>query len=105
MPIGRFLRDLHRDGRDEPYLQLLRESFNPRTVSGLMCRLQVHVSWDGTLHDCDFNYALGMTTGRGVPQHIRDFDPRALVNRRIATGGHCFGCTAGHGSSCGGALT
>ena len=47
----------------------------------------------------------GMPTGRGVPRHIRDFDPRALVSRRIATGGHCFGCTAGHGSSCGGALT
>ncbi len=105
MPIGRFLRDLHRDGHDERYLQLLRESFNPRTVKGLMCRFQVHVSWDGTLHDCDFNYALGMPTGRGVPQHIRDFDPLALVNRRIATGSHCFGCTAGHGSSCGGALT
>ncbi len=104
MPIGRFLRDLRRDGQDEDYLRLLRESFNPETVEGLMCRNQIHVSWDGTLHDCDFNYALGISTDHGAPRHIRDFDPAALVRRRIATGSHCFGCTAGHGSSCNGAV-
>ncbi len=104
MPIGRFLRDLRRDGQDELYLQLLRESFNPVTVEGLMCRYQVHVSWDGTLHDCDFNYALRMGTTTPRARHIRDFDPRLLVHRQIATGPHCFGCTAGQGSSCGGAL-
>ncbi len=104
MPIGRFLHDLRRDGQDEQYLQLLRESFNPATLDGLMCRRQVHVSWDGTLHDCDFNYALGMPTDDGTPRHIRDFDGEALTHRRIVTGDHCFGCTAGHGSSCVGAL-
>jgi len=104
MPIGRFLRDLQRDGQDERYLQLLRQSFNPATVEGLMCRHQVHVSWDGTLHDCDFNYALRVGTTTPRARHIRDFDPRLLVRREIATGPHCFGCTAGHGSSCGGAL-
>ena len=104
MPIGRFLRDLRRDGQDERYVQLLRESFNPTTVDRLMCRYQVHVSWDGTLHDCDFNYALRMGTTAPKARHIRDFDPRLLVHREIATGPHCFGCTAGHGSSCGGTL-
>lgn len=104
MPIGRFLHDLRRDGQDERYLQLLRESFNPATVDGLMCRFQVHVSWDGSMHDCDFNYALRIGTTLPTVRHIRDFDPRAFADREIATGPHCFGCTAGHGSSCGGAL-
>ncbi len=104
MPIGRFLHELRRDGHDERYLHLLRESFNPETLGGLMCRRQIHVSWDGTLHDCDFNYALATPTDHGTPKHIRDFDPSALIRRRIVTGEHCFGCTAGHGSSCGGAL-
>lgn len=104
MPIGRFLRDLRRDGQDDRYLQLLRESFNPDTVDRLMCRYQVHVSWDGTLHDCDFNYALRIGTTTPRARHIRDFDPRLLIHREIATGPHCLGCTAGHGSSCGGAL-
>lgn len=104
MPIGRFLHDLQREGRSENYQQLLRESFNPHTVDGLMCRRQIHVSWDGTLHDCDFNYALGMPVMDGSRRHIRDFDPKSMINRRIATGAHCFGCTAGHGSSCGGAI-
>jgi radical SAM/Cys-rich protein len=105
MPIGRFLYDLRRDGDDERYMQLLRESFNAETVEGLMCRRQVHVGWDGTLHDCDFNHALKISTDHGAPRHIRDFDPAALAQRRVVTGPHCLGCTAGHGSSCGGALT
>lgn len=104
MPIGRFLHDLNRDGHEERYLQLLRESFNPATVDGLMCRRQIHVSWDGTIHDCDFNYALGLPTRSGLPRHIRDFDAGELISRRIVTGDHCFGCTAGSGSSCGGTI-
>ena len=104
MPIGRFVLDLERSGEHERYLQLLRESFNPETIAGLMCRSQIHVSWDGTLHDCDFNYALGLPTDKSAPRHIRDLDRSALLHRRIVTGEHCFGCTAGHGSSCGGAL-
>ncbi len=112
MPIGRFLHDLRRDGHDERYQQLLCESFNPAAVSGLMCRSQVHVGWDGRLYDCDFNYALGMPLAKSAaggsapsaPRHVRDLVTSALANRRIATGRHCFGCTAGQGSSCGGAL-
>ncbi len=105
MPIGRFARDLERDGRADEYDQLLRDTFNPHAVAPLMCRHQVHIAHDGTLYDCDFNYALGLTTQAPAPQHIKDFDPRVHIQRRIATDNHCFGCTAGAGSSCGGALT
>jgi radical SAM/Cys-rich protein len=106
MPIGRFQHDLERHCRGEAYKQRLRDAFNPATIDGLMCRHQVHVSYDGTLHDCDFNYALRMPTNcpSGGPRHISDFDIEALRTRPIATGEHCFGCTAGCGSSCGGAL-
>lgn len=103
LPIGRFQHDLNREGKGERYMQLLRDSFNPSTLDGLMCRHQVHVGHDGSLYDCDFNYALGLGT-RPVG-HIRDFDPDRWLSRRIATGEHCYGCTAGCGSSCGGALT
>lgn len=104
MPIGRFLHDLSRDGRDRDYMQLLRDSFNPATVDGLMCRHQLHVGWDGTLYDCDFNFALGLPVNPPACGHVSTFDPEAFLHRRIATGEHCFGCTAGCGSSCGGAL-
>ena len=66
-----------------------------------MCRHQLHVGWDGTLYDCDFNFALGLPVNDPGCRHIRDFDPLRFLNRRIATGPHCFGCTAGSGSSCG----
>lgn len=104
MPIGRFLHDLRRDGRDEAYWRRLAEAYNPATLERLMCREQIHVSWDGTLYDCDFNYALGMPTDDSAPRHIRDFDVEQLRRRRIRTARHCLGCTAGSGSSCGGAL-
>ena len=99
MPIGRFLHDLRRDGKAGEYEALLRQSFNSATVEPLMCRHQLHVAHDGTLYDCDFNYALGLSCG-----HIREFEPARWRTRRIVTGEHCFGCTAGCGSSCGGAL-
>lgn len=105
MPIGRFLRSLRRENREGDYFRLLRESFNPQTVDDLMCRHQVSVGWDGTLYDCDFNLALGWPVNHGVSHHIRDFDPASMKKRRIVTGVHCFGCTAGSGSSCQGALT
>ena len=104
MAIGRFLHDLKRDGRDESYRRTLRDAFNPQTLGPLMCRHQVHVSYDGLCHDCDFNYAIGLGCDPKVPQHIRDFDPEVFLKRRILTGEHCFGCTAGAGSSCGGSL-
>ena len=104
MPIGRFFGDLKKEGKHLQYQQLLYASFNPATLDGLMCRHQINVRWDGTLFDCDFNLALKLPVGFGAPSHIRDFDPEKLVRRRIVTGNHCFGCTAGQGSSCGGAL-
>lgn len=104
VPIGRFQHDLDRQGKATAYVQKLKDAFNPGTLSGLMCRHQLHVGWDGTLYDCDFNFALDLPIddpGRG---HVRDFDPERFVRRMIATGPHCFACTAGAGSSCGGAL-
>jgi radical SAM/Cys-rich protein len=104
MAIGRFLHDLARDGKAEQYMELLKDAFNPATIDGLMGRHQLHVGHDGTLYDCDFNYAMGMRVLDRGCGHIRDFDPARFVNRTIATGDHCYGCTAGAGSSCGGAL-
>ncbi|MFQ5491609.1 MAG: arsenosugar biosynthesis radical SAM (seleno)protein ArsS [Phycisphaerae bacterium] len=104
MPIGRFLGDLRQAGHGEAYERLLESSFNSGTIESLMCRHQVSVRWDGTLFDCDFNLALKMPLGNGAPAHIADFEPALLAGRRVATGDHCFGCTAGAGSSCGGAL-
>ena len=104
MPIGRFLELLRREDGEREYMQLLRGSFNPMTMDGLMCRHQITVGWNGSIYDCDFNLALGLTVNRGAPDHVRDFDRGALAGRRTATGAHCFGCTAGSGSSRGGAL-
>jgi len=104
MPIGRFGTVLRRQEKAEEYMSLLKKSFNAATVEGLMCRRQVSVGWDGTLYDCDFNLAVGWPVNHGAPEHISSFDPGVLACRRIVTGDHCFGCTAGSGSSCGGAL-
>ena len=104
MPIGQFRSDLKRERKLDEYNRLLRESFNPGTLDGLMCRHQIHVGWDGRLYDCDFNYALKLPVGEACPQYIGDFDSDLLLNRKIQTEFHCFGCTAGCGSSCGGAL-
>ncbi len=103
IPIGRFLDDLTRSGRAQEYEELLRSEFNPATLAGLMCRHQLHVGHDGTLYDCDFNYALRMPV-KGPRRDVRELDPATFARRRIATGSHCFACTAGSGSSCGGAL-
>ncbi len=104
MPLGRFRNELDRQGQRGDYMRLLQESFNPQTVAGLMCRNQLSVGWDGTLYDCDFNLALGLPVNHGAPDHVKNFKPEDLRVRRIVTGDHCFGCTAGSGSSCGGAL-
>ena len=105
MPISRFLEWLLESGNLQAYMERLTNAFNPSTVAGLMCRNTLSVSWDGTLHDCDFNQMLDIPVARpdGGPAHIRDFDPAMLQARRIRTRRHCFGCTAGAGSSCGGA--
>jgi len=103
MPIRRFARALAREGRLESYLGLLVNHFNPATLPGLMCRSLVSVDHAGRLYDCDFNQALGLAMP-GAPTLWRGAELGALEGRAIATGRHCFGCTAGHGSSCGGAL-
>lgn len=104
MPISRFLDYLRRSGNYERYMSKLVASFNPATMDGLMCRTLVSVGWDGALYDCDFNQMLDIPLAAGTRPSIADLDWRALANRRIATGPHCFGCTAGAGSSCGGAV-
>ena len=105
MPISRFLEELLREGRFEQYLERLASAFNAATVSGLMCRNTLSVDWQGNLHDCDFNQMLELPLAGSLPAHIRDFDPLPLANREIATGRHCYGCTAGAGSGCQGAIT
>lgn len=106
MPISRHLEWLQEAGELEAYLELLVNSFNPATVAGLMCRNTLSVSWDGRLFDCDFNQMLDLEIQQPDAQrpHIRDFDSQLLAQRSIVTGRHCFGCTAGKGSSCGGAI-
>lgn len=104
MPMGRFLNDLQRDGEAESYKSLLEDNFNQSTLQGLMCRHQICVAWNGYLSDCDFNSALGLPLTAGLARHIDHLDPEKLRGRDIVTGEHCFGCTAGCGSSCGGAL-
>jgi len=104
MPISRFLADLLETGRFELYMEKLVTAFNPATVDGLMCRSTLSVDWRGFLYDCDFNQMLDLPVESSTPRHISDFDFGALQRRRVATGQHCFGCTAGAGSSCGGML-
>jgi radical SAM/Cys-rich protein len=109
MPISRFADQLDRAGQHEAYLGLLVNHFNPATVAGLMCRTLISVGYDGKLYDCDFNQMLELPLGAaaaGGPLTIWDVnDLRGLAGAPIATGAHCFGCTAGSGSSCGGALS
>ena len=104
MPIGRFGKELERNGDAAQYHALLRDSFNPATVEGLMCRRQINVGPDGTLYDCDFNLALGLPAEARGCAHVRDATSGSLADRPIVTGAHCFACTAGPGSSCPGAL-
>ncbi len=104
MPMGRFLNDLQRTGEAESYKSLLEDNFNQGTLEGLMCRHQICIAWDGTLSDCDFNSVLGLSLSEGLPKHIDDLEPGQLKGRAIVIDEHCFGCTAGCGSSCGGAL-
>jgi radical SAM/Cys-rich protein len=104
MPIRRFLEYLRRSDNEERYMRKLVQAFNPATVEGLMCRTTLSVDWTGRLYDCDFNQMLELGVDTALPQSIADFDPAAFVARRIETGAHCFGCTAGAGSSCGGAV-
>jgi radical SAM/Cys-rich protein len=105
MPIRRFLEYLRRSGNEERYMRKLVEAFNPATIDGLMCRNLVSVDWTGRLYDCDFNQMLDLRVAPELPQTIADFDSEKFARRRVMTGSHCFGCTAGAGSGCGGSVT
>jgi radical SAM/Cys-rich protein len=132
LPIGRFASYLRHSGKLDDYMRLLIEAFNPATIDGLMCRNTISVGWRGEVYDCDFNQQLGMQwVGRDGPPgrpngpsrtsiaarraypdddqsdplFLWDIDPDSVEEREIMTGEHCFGCTAGAGSSCGGAIS
>jgi len=104
MPVNRYRDHLVRRAMLEPYMAKLVGAFHSRTVDGLMCRHSLSVGWDGRLYDCDFNQAAGLSLSDGLPDHIGRFDAVVLRKRTINTAAHCFGCTAGYGSSCSGAL-
>jgi radical SAM/Cys-rich protein len=104
MPISRFLDDLLTNKQFEQYMHKLIEAYNPAAAAGVMCRTTLSVGWDGRLFDCDFNQMLDLGVDGDLPQHVRDFDEARLARRRIVTGQHCYGCTAGCGSGCQGAV-
>lgn len=101
MPISRFLEYLLNSGNYEAYMTKLIEAYNPVAAMNVMCRNTISIGWDGFLYDCDFNQMLDMKVASSS-QHIRDFNPSKLMDRSIRLGQHCYGCTAGSGSSCGG---
>jgi radical SAM/Cys-rich protein len=105
MPIGRFRESLLKKNKLDEYMRLLQKSFNPDTLNSLMCRNQISVNWYGDIYDCDFNLAENLPLKIPIT-NINDpaFKPKNLLHREIALDEHCFGCTAGQGSSCGGAL-
>jgi len=106
LPIGRFASYLRCNNKLDEYMELLIQAFNPATIDGLMCRNTISIGWRGEVYDCDFNQQLGMqwNNGGSKPLFLWNIDPDSLDGREIMTGAHCFGCTAGAGSSCGGAI-
>ena len=104
LPIARFAAFLRREGKLEEYQELLVKAFNPASVAGLMCRSTLNIDWRGEVYDCDFNQMLNLQWRNGKPLFLWDTKPEDVQNRPILTGDHCFGCTAGAGSSCGGAI-
>lgn len=105
MPIARYLQWLVESDNLESYMAHLVNAFNPRAAAGVMCRTTLNVGWDGTLYDCDFNQMLEMPVDSKGSAHVRDFSLESLSERSIRVAPHCFGCTAGGGSSCGGSTT
>jgi radical SAM/Cys-rich protein len=103
MPVGRYLEYLLNSGNFEDYMAGLCEAYNPLAAENVMCRSTISVGWDGALYDCDFNQMLGLQVNHGTPDTIMDFDIEKLRSRKIVIGNHCYGCTAGTGSSCQGA--
>lgn len=104
LPISRFAHFLKRSGQQESYQKLLVDSFNASTVEALMCRHLISVDWQGKIFDCDFNQMLKLPYAGSPKQYLWEVDLNEVSDRPIAVGAHCFGCTAGAGSSCGGAL-
>ena len=106
LPIARFAAYLRHNNKINEYMELLMSAFNAATVEGLMCRNTLSVGWRGEVYDCDFNQQLDMQWQNPDESgfFLWDVDPNKIDNREIMTGDHCFGCTAGAGSSCGGAL-
>jgi len=112
MPISRFLEDLVEQGRFDEYLMKIVQAFNPAAVEGLMCRNTLSIGWDGRLYDCDFNQMLGLEVDGSIPNNICDLTqpevttrrPMAAMGRPVVVNRHCFGCTAGAGSGCQGAI-
>lgn len=105
LPINRFAHFLERSGQYDSYMQLLEDNFNPATVPGLMCRHLISVDWLGRVYDCDFNQMLDLPLGNKPHRHLWDILTPQLTGAPVAVDSHCLGCTAGAGSSCGGALT
>lgn len=103
LPISRFLDYLVESGNYLGYMNKLITAFNPVAAQQVMCRNMVSIGWEGSLYDCDFNQMLEIGLEKGLPQNIKNFNNKALEGRKIIVGNHCFGCTAGAGSSCGGA--
>lgn len=104
IPISRYLEYLIASENYETYMEKLVSAFNPVAAAGVMCRNTLSVGWDGYLFDCDFNQMLDLKVSTGSSQHLRDFDLDALTSRPIIVNQHCYGCTAGAGSSCGGEI-
>ncbi|MDF1851213.1 MAG: arsenosugar biosynthesis radical SAM protein ArsS [Verrucomicrobiales bacterium] len=108
MPISRFASYLKRNGELQEYMNLLRQSFNPATVEGLMCRNTINISWEGDVYDCDFNQMMNLPVydpNGGSRLKVWDLNLDHFLQQPIRTGNHCFGCTAGSGSSCGGSIS
>jgi len=105
LPISRFLDYLLASGRYEEYMEKLTNAFNPVAAAGVMCRNTISIDWKGYLYDCDFNQMLQLKLDSSMPQHISEFNLETLQDRTIKLGQHCYGCTAGAGSSCQGTLT
>jgi len=103
LPISRFLAYLIQAGKYEHYMEELAQAFNPVAAQHMMCRNMISVGWDGYLYDCDFNQMLEIRVDPSASQHISDIDVTYMSQRTIQLNQHCYGCTAGSGSSCGGA--
>lgn len=102
LPISRFLDYLESSGNYDEYMEKLSDAYNATAAEGVMCRNTLSIGWDGYMFDCDFNQMLDMKIDKAIGEHIRDFDIEKLNSRSIKISQHCYGCTAGSGSSCGG---